>query len=299
MVGVLFRAIFYVAVVCVFCTASASQNEFFSDSYYPVVGVPARSVEDTSEVVRTAALEVPPTPPSPKVSNPLSVIFKFPGETWSKRTAKDYGLQNFKKMAVTPDWEKNPHKDWKHLGASFTQYTAFILEHYGNNLINGPNEFTRANKVCPKYNSLSRSQKVEFWVHMIAAITKRESGYNPKDRMRESTFAKPDNVTREPVYSEGLLQLSYSDMKTYPKECGNVFNWEKDKRIARDSQQKTIFDPMRNLYCGIRILDHISAKRRSIIFDNNHYWSVLKPNGRYGKVPAILKDVQTKNPACR
>lgn len=297
------RSVFVFMISCCVCASSEASQNVFADHALsePFPESQPKPASLDSEVV-TAAQEFPSPEPKPSVpvvkQDPKKTIFKFPGQDWKNRTAKDYGFP-FYRMQVQPKWENSTPKPWSALGASYTQYAAFIIDHFGSHLLNGPHEFTRRNNICPKYNTLSRSQKIEFWVHFTSALVKPESGYKPTDRMRESTFGKPDSVTKEQVYSEGLLQLSYQDMKSYPNECGGVFDWERDSRISRTSEQKTIFDPMRNLYCGLRILDRTVAKKQAVFFDDNNYWAVLKPNGKYGKVPAISREVHAQTPFCR
>lgn len=278
----------------------ASQNVFAPHSPPPMVeAVPAdmdAAPEADSDVVLPANVPVPETKPVLE-NDPLHVILRYSGTDWKRRTAKDYGLEDRYRMSVKPTWETKTPKPYSHMGTSYTQYAAFIIDHFGLNLINGPHEFTGRNTVCPKYNTLSREKKIEFWVHFTSAFAFYESGYNPKTRFRESSQGV-DKVTREHTYSEGMLQLSYKDMSSY-KVCRDVFNWEHDKNISRTADTKTIFDPMRNMYCGLRILNQIAGSRKSIFFDKSHYWAVLKPNGRYGKVGQITDEVRKQTPFCR
>lgn len=284
-----------------FSVAHGEQNLFFVNEglelpspVEPIIA-PAKEYVPPEEVVSAPPSEVVVETPRP--ADPKAVVFKFSGRDWRSRSYKDYGFTPYS-MAVTPSWEKRTPAPWKSLAASYTQYAAFIIDHFGADLLNGPHEFTRNSAHCPAYNSLSRKQRVEFWVHFMSAMTFPESGFKPKVRMKEKSFRNPDPITKEPVYSEGLLQLSYQDMRSYPEECRGAFDWESDKKISRTSDNKTIFDPMRNLYCGIRILNRNAKKRKSVIYDKNQYWAVLMPNGRYSKVNSILKQVSAQNPAC-
>jgi hypothetical protein len=96
---------------------------------------------------------------------------------------------------------------------------------------------------CPKYFSLSTDLKVNFWGALFA-------GYNPTSRYQETTMAT-DPVTHPPVYSEGLLQLSYQDITGW-SFCD--FDWSQDRTLSPKDPKKTILDPYRNLECGIKIM---------------------------------------------
>ncbi len=104
---------------------------------------------------------------------------------------------------------------------------------------------------------------------------------NQQNRKRFASKDKRgwDNQTKSFYLSEGLLQLSYSDKRYY----GCDFDWKKDKfKLSRDSS-KTIFDPKKNLECGIIILDRLVKRKGKVFFNKGHYWSVLKPNNRRHK----------------
>lgn len=229
-------------------------------------------------------------------SDPLAVVLKYKGNTWVDLSYEDYGISEYD-FANSPSWETGITESWRLQAVSYTQYAAFIVDHFAGAMVDGSHALTSTNSFCPKYNRFSRMERIEFWVHFVSAVTKFESGYKPNMRYFESTFGYKDSVTQEAVYSEGLLQLSYQDGKNY-KECGQVFSWEQDKVLSRTSLEKTIFDPMRNLYCGISIMNRIMKSKKTLFYDSGHYWAVLKPNGKYGKVDEITKMVQDKNPKC-
>lgn len=237
-----------------------------------------------------------PTTPVQPIEKPLSVVLKFSGHDWSELNFTDYGIKEYE-FSHLPSWETNAPSQWKEQAISYSQYAAFSVDHFGDNLLNGPHVLTGSNTLCPKYKNMSRGQRIEFWVHFISAVTKFESGYKPNTRYHESTFNYKDSVTGENVYSEGLLQLSYQDGKSY-KECAGVFNWNEDKLLSRTSLEKTIFDPMRNLYCGVRIMNRIIKSKKTLIFDSGNYWAVLRPTSKYGKTAEITSMVQARTPNC-
>lgn len=130
------------------------------------------------------------------------------------------------------------------------------------------------NYFCPNYTNLNETQRMTFWGQLVAAITYRESGWNPVTSSIEPDH-KTDRVTQNLVRSEGLMQLSYQDVASYPDlKCG--FDWKKDKSLGLKNPDRTILQPYRNLRCGILILNKkIVANNR--ISTPNTYWSVLRP----------------------
>ncbi|NJL24782.1 MAG: hypothetical protein HC902_06180 [Calothrix sp. SM1_5_4] len=136
---------------------------------------------------------------------------------------------------------------------------------------------------CPNYNQLSEPQRVNFWAYLISAVAKYESGFDPVLRYHENTMGL-DEVTGQETYSEGLLQLSYKDSRTYGF-CD--FNWEADRKLPANDPRRTILDPINNLDCGIRILASQVGKHKKIALDKGAYWAVLRPEGAGNKLAAI------------
>jgi hypothetical protein len=139
------------------------------------------------------------------------------------------------------------------------------------------------NQFCPNYANLSQQQKINAAGQLIAAMTKYESGFSPVSRYQESTMGT-DPVTGLPVYSEGLLQLSYQDTQWAPF-C--EFDWNHDQYLSATDPRKTILDPYKNLNCGIRILANQVQKKGRIILASGAYWSVLKSDSANQKISEI------------
>jgi hypothetical protein len=140
---------------------------------------------------------------------------------------------------------------------------------------------------CPRYSALTKTQKLNFWGQLIAAIAYYESRWNPVARYVETSMGQ-DPVTQEPVVSEGLLQLSYQDVPNHNNICD--FNWLKDKplnKINPFDPRKTILNPAKNLRCGMRILAEQIRKKRAIAIDAGAYWAVLKVNSSHQRIEAI------------
>jgi len=146
------------------------------------------------------------------------------------------------------------------------------------------NKAADAELFCPKYDSLTEDQKINFWGALFSGITKFESNYSPTSRMQETTMGT-DPVTKQPVYSEGLLQLSYQDVQWAPY-C--EFDWSKDKYLSAKDPKKTILDPYKNLRCGILIMANQIKKKGNIVLSSGVYWAVLKRGGKYQKINDII-----------
>lgn len=145
------------------------------------------------------------------------------------------------------------------------------------------------NRFCPKYQVLSDEQKINAVAMLISAMVKFESNFDPLMRYRESTMGT-DPITGQPVYSEGLLQLSYQD-ETGWSFC--KFDWANDKKLAANDPKKSILDPYKNLNCGIRILSEQVDRTGRIVIDQGAYWAVIKDQGKYQKINEIAKLVKT------
>jgi hypothetical protein len=167
---------------------------------------------------------------------------------------------------VPPLWEAERPQD----GADWTEFTLAILQSNGSNLLAGSKDIS---SFCPTYQTLSLNRKLNFWAYLISAVTQYESGFKPTTRFREAGMGQ-DPITGQHVHSEGLLQLSYQDRNPYPF-C-NEFDWSVDRNLAPTDPKKTIFDPHKNLRCGIRILNQLVGDTGFISF-KGHYWSTLKP----------------------
>jgi hypothetical protein len=147
---------------------------------------------------------------------------------------------------------------------------------------------------CPQYDSLSRNQKINAAGMLISAMVRYESNYEPTARYNETSMGT-DPVTGQPVYSEGLLQLSYQDTQWAPY-CD--FHWEADKNLSPTDPAKTILDPIRNLDCGIRILAKQVKSKSKIIIGSGAYWAVIKSDStlnKIDKIAALVKGLEFCN----
>ncbi len=134
-------------------------------------------------------------------------------------------------------------------------------------------------KFCPRFYTMSDTDKRVFWAYFFQALAGTEAGLNPTSRVRhtEPEVAVVDNVTHKAVRSEGLLQLTYEDANRY--DCD--FDWTHDRELATSDPSKSILQPKNNLECGVRILNNQIITQHRALISKKAYWSPLQP----GTVP--------------
>ncbi|MBO9665459.1 MAG: hypothetical protein J7501_01425 [Bdellovibrio sp.] len=170
--------------------------------------------------------------------------------------------------------------------AQWSAYLQDIILNKWNTLLAGADDMA---DFCPNYSKLSNDQRANTWAQLFAAMAKYESAWSPTSRMQETTMGT-DPITGRPVYSEGLLQLSYQDITGWPF-C--EFDWQKDKNLSSTDPKKTILDPYKNLYCGVGIMAKQITKKGLIKIGSGAYWAVLKTNSQYNKITSIESIVKT------
>jgi hypothetical protein len=147
-------------------------------------------------------------------------------------------------------------------GAAWSQYVYDQLPVLGANILaRDPADITN---FCANYSNLNISDKKNFWVYMLSAMSERESAQNPATTYTESF----KDVNGKYVVSTGLLQISIESANGYG--CGFT-------------SQSQLTDPERNLACGIRILNRwiggdgvVSGKSGSGWRGGARYWSTLR-----------------------
>ena len=174
-------------------------------------------------------------------------------------------------------------------GDKWSNYLLPLIEqNYADTFLPGTSDIKN---FCPKYHNLNNTDRIQFWGYLISAVTQFESAFDPTSRMSEPSLGK-DKITKNTVYSEGLLQLSYQDAGWIPN-C--EINWEKDKHLAPRDPKKTILNPYINLNCGTWILANQIRNRNQIAVSSGVYWAVLRPgHPRLTSIQALTR----KMPGC-
>lgn len=176
------------------------------------------------------------------------------------------------------DW---PVKGWQ------PEYTQFIKDKTPEFLLADEPAGYEPTSWCPKYHSLSREQRKQFWADFWFNLVKPESNYDRTLQYVETTMSI-DAVTGLQVKSEGLTQLSYQDRNSY-RSCPTCqkFDWSSDKGKAL--KDRTIMDPFNNLGCAIEIMEWTLKRYPGVPFRQagGKYWLALREG--LVSVPAVCK----------
>lgn len=217
----------------------------------------------------TPVATVTPTPPSATPSPVAPVTPQPPSQDSSNGTS-----DNYSPLA----WEKtiSEAKNW-------SAYIYTVIAKDEKQML-ADHAATDIEFFCPNYQKLNETQRLNFWGQLIVGIAKFESNWSPISRMVEQGLGK-DAITGLQIASEGLMQLSYQDARYHGTAC--AFDWSKDKALDSKDPRKTIFDPYKNLRCGIQILSEQLDKHRALVIDSGVYWAVLKKSGKYQKIDQI------------
>jgi hypothetical protein len=148
---------------------------------------------------------------------------------------------------------------------------------------------------CPRFKEMSEVDKRAYWAYFFQALAGAEAGLVPTADVRhtEPEVAVKDTVSKRPVRSEGLLQLTYMDADRY----GCEFDWDKDKELPEKDPAKTILQPKNNLTCGVKILTRQLIENRKPLLSSTSYWEVLKPGTPGYKV--FVKQMANVPEPCR
>jgi len=153
-------------------------------------------------------------------------------------------------------------------------WSSKLLSLVNNNLpaleAGGPNSFIAG------YNTLSLAgMKLKFWAELLVAVSKFESGWNPKN-----VFGEPPPLN---VNSVGLLQLSTQDENNY-------------HLTPHASSEEQLKDPLLNLEWGVSIFAHL-LRRDGIVASGTgnasrgaaRYWSVLRTGHKVDLIKGLTK----------
>jgi hypothetical protein len=188
---------------------------------------------------------------------------------------------------------------WEKTDSRRAEWSKFVFETVDRLFDSSFSKCTDMTVFRSDYNTLNRHQKINVWGELISAICYYESGWNPTSRMVETTM-NTDPVTGNQVASEGLMQLSYQDERSYSGklevEC--KFDWDRDRALFRNNPKDpniTILNPFYNLEFGIGILAYQIKNYKEIILSRNVYWAVIKQDGKYEKINKIRNIVENLN----
>ena len=148
---------------------------------------------------------------------------------------------------------------------------------------------------CPRFNSLSITDKRAFWAYFFQALAGAEAGLVPTANVHhtDAVLQVKDDVTHRLVRQEGLLQLTYMDQERY----GCDFDWEKDKLLDEHDPDKTILQPKNNLLCGVNIIRNQLIDQHKPLLSRTSYFATLQPGTMSVKV--FLKQMANVPMVCK
>jgi hypothetical protein len=175
------------------------------------------------------------------------------------------------RAAVSADWDHRPQ------GAKWTTTTLQAIEDAGGELLTMPAPKDAAD-YCPRFGELSRDERKAFFVKLVSAMARYESGFDPgtsyKEKFKDAKGAR--------VVSRGLMQMSVESAKSY----GCPVTKAADLHGAEA-----------NLQCAVRALGKWIPRDERIgtgRLGGARYWAVLRTSKR--------KKIQAKTrslPFCR
>jgi len=155
---------------------------------------------------------------------------------------------------------------------AWTLYLYGAMDEHGADLLTGAP--ADVNEYCPNFFRLTRGGKKDFWIYLLSSIAQFESGFRPELSYTEDFTDSNGQL----VVSRGLLQLSIESARAY----GCVLPSAQD-----------LHDPLKNLQCGMRILNRwvgrdgvIRAQEGGAWRGGARYWSVLRRDQQYQSIKA-------------
>jgi len=131
---------------------------------------------------------------------------------------------------------------------------------------------------CPKYKSLSKSDKLKAWGEIWVHTAYYESGYNPK-----SASVDVGSKDKKDTWSIGLWQMSVVDQSW----SGGGLKYSYDDLLT----------PGPNAHLAVQVMARQIDRKGRIVVSSGPYWAVLY-RGKYSKVDQIQDRVKKSAPKC-
>lgn len=243
----------------------------------------------------------PPTKTNPSPTNPSN-----PGDKTPDDPADD--VPKTPSIPVTPPVSVTPTPDPRQIISGwieeYSDHVELQVESKHPKLLDL--DAGRFSRVCPKWGGLTKSQRKEFWSALLWSIAGPESSRNRTSILLEATMSK-DPVTGYQVRSEGLLQLSYQDIRNYKYNGGDIL-WEKDRTMAISDYNKllhygtperTMLNAYANLNLGLFIMNHlltVTYPTATIQEALGKYWFTMK--SLYPPFLEVMMNMSNRMPAC-
>ncbi len=174
---------------------------------------------------------------------------------------------------------------------------------------------------CPRWSAMPSDARLQFYADLLYAISGPESGRDRRVMFNETGIIDratrrqlEDPVTHRPILSEGLLQLSYADMHSYPQADGLAcrFDWEADRNaFHRDLRAsggartfhslhptRSLLDPYAQLTCGVHVLNTLARRfpQEGFRAAAGRYWSTMRPKKK--SHAQVVSGLQARESPC-
>lgn len=179
----------------------------------------------------------------------------------------------------------------------------------------------RMRRFCPKWAIMGVEARARFYADLLFAIAGAESRWKRTAMYKETGIIDPrtgrqaiDSITGYPIISEGLLQLSYTDMRNYPAvgRLACTFEWNKDKAAFVDDlaasgnkksfhsqhPERSILNPYVQLTCGVHVLNTLVSRHpgKDFVFVAGRYWSTMRAGNSH--FIEIVQSLKARESAC-
>lgn len=161
---------------------------------------------------------------------------QFLGETGYPHL--DQARHDGQPLSLLPFWYKYP---WQKNTSpeAWTFQTVKALETHGKDLLEKvPAD---ASMYCPRYEHLTREERMMFWTRLISLISERECSYDPSKTYKDVQVG-PN------VLSTGFLMLSLESAQMDVFDCDMI------------NEQKDLLNWRKNLVCAVRIMNYYVAR---------------------------------------
>ena len=135
-------------------------------------------------------------------------------------------------------------------------------------------------RLHPRFQSLSRHEKIWVFCELFSSMAFYESGWNEKSASQDVGTAE-----NKDTWSIGLMQISVVDQKNMGLSLHYTYN--------------DLLQAKPNLHLALTIMARQINKTGLVILPNKspqRYWAVLLDGNRYSQVSQILKRIQTAVP---
>ena len=131
-------------------------------------------------------------------------------------------------------------------------------------------------RFCPRFYTMSDTDKRVFWAYFFQALAGAEAGLNPTTRVRHT---EPEVAVTDKVTASRCAQRrpAAADLSRIRSAMAATSIGTKDRDLRATIRNKTILQPKNNLQCGVKILENQIITQHNGLVSRKSYWSTLQP----------------------